>query len=77
MANNIDRTSEVNSIANGIINDTGFISGSTKKHSEVVEALETGIKTFGSSVGKFIPGAEAFCAVASAVLGFVAGLLGT
>jgi hypothetical protein len=77
MANNIDRTSEVNSIANGIINDTGFISGNTKKHSEAVEALDSGIKAFGSSVGKFIPGAEAFCGIASAVLGFVSGLLGT
>ena len=77
MANDIDRTSQVNSIANGITNSTGFISGNTKKHSEAVEALDTGIKSFGSTVGKFIPGAEAVCAFASAALGFVAGLLGT
>ena len=73
MSNRIDQSSEVNRIANSIV-DNDFISGSSKKPSEVLQA---GIKEFASGAGSLIPGASMFCNIASAVLGGIAAVFGT
>ena len=76
MSNSIDKTSEVNKIANSL-SDTDFFSGTGKKHSKEVEALQSGIKEFGATAGSFIPGASMICGIASALLGGIAAALGT
>lgn len=76
MANSIDKTSEVNKIANSLT-DTDFFSGSGRKQSKEVENLQNGIKAFGSGIGSLIPGASFFCGIASAVLGGIAAALGS
>ena len=76
MANSIDKTSQLNNVANSL-DSTDFFSGSGKKHSKEVEALQTGIKQFGAGIGSFFPGASMICNIASAVLGGLAAALGS
>ena len=73
MANSIDKTSELNRVANSLSDHDIFSSGSKKPS----EALQDGIKQFASGAGSLIPGASMFCNIASAVLGGIAAVFGT
>lgn len=76
MLNPIDRSSEVNKVANSL-SDNDFFGGSGKKHSKEIEALQTGIKEFGAGIGSFIPGFGAIAGIASAILGGLAAVFGS
>lgn len=72
----ISDSAAIDKVANALIDTDPFASG-RKKNSETVQSLQSGIKTFGSVAGGFIPGAGMICSIASAVLGGFAAAFGT
>lgn len=76
MSTSIDKTTELNRVANSLT-DTDFFSGSGKKNGKEIEALQSGISSFGAALGNFIPGFGAITSVVSAVLGGLAAVFGS
>lgn len=72
----ISDSAAIDRVANALTNTDPFASD-RKKNSESVQAIQGGLKAFGSAAGPFAPALGMLCSAVSAVIGGVAAICGT